>query len=63
MMTVTVIPQDIASDVANEAIEMTAYEDFVVERVKGSAAIIGFYLARRSQSSRKSLAAAVCCDG
>lgn len=31
---VIVIPQGIAGEIANEAVEMTAYEDFVVERVK-----------------------------
>ncbi len=40
---VIVIPADIADEVADEAIEMTAYEDFVVERVKAGEAIIGLY--------------------
>jgi regulator of RNase E activity RraA len=40
---VIVIPQGIAAEVAAEAVEMTAYEDFVVEQVKAGASIIGLY--------------------
>lgn len=40
---VIVIPADIADEVAAEAVEMTAYEDFVVEQVKDGASIIGLY--------------------
>ena len=40
---VIVIPQAIAEDVASEAVEMTAYEDFVVEKVKSGTPIIGLY--------------------
>jgi len=40
---VIIIPADIADDVAAEAFEMTAYEDFVVEQVKAGASIIGLY--------------------
>jgi regulator of RNase E activity RraA len=40
---VIIIPADIADDVAAEAFEMTAYEDFVVEQVKAGATIIGLY--------------------
>ena len=40
---VIVIPAGIASEVADEAVEMTAYEDFVVERVKAGEPIIGLY--------------------
>ena len=40
---VIVIPAGIADDVAAEAVEMTAYEDFVAERVKAGASIIGLY--------------------
>lgn len=40
---VIIIPAHMADDVANEATEMTAYEDFVVERVKAGATIIGLY--------------------
>ncbi len=38
---VIVIPAEIADDVAKEAVEMTVYEDFVVERVKDGASITG----------------------
>lgn len=40
---VIVIPAGIADEIATEAVEMTAYEDFVVERVKAGAPIIGLY--------------------
>jgi regulator of RNase E activity RraA len=40
---VIIIPADIADEIADEAVEMTAYEDFVVERVKGGHTIIGLY--------------------
>lgn len=40
---VIIIPAEIADEIADEAVEMTAYEDFVVERVKGGHTIIGLY--------------------
>jgi regulator of RNase E activity RraA len=40
---VIVIPQEIAAEVAAEAVEMSVYEDFVVEQVKAGASIIGLY--------------------
>ena len=40
---VIVLPAGIADELADEAVEMTAYEDFVVERVKEGATIIGLY--------------------
>lgn len=40
---VIVIPQAIVEDVATEAVEMTVYEDFVVEKVKSGTPIIGLY--------------------
>ncbi|MFT6424675.1 MAG: regulator of RNase E activity RraA [Celeribacter sp.] len=40
---VIVLPADIADELADEAVEMTAYEDFVLEKVKAGAAIIGLY--------------------
>lgn len=40
---VIVIPAGIADEIAAEAVEMTAYEDFVTERVRGGATIIGLY--------------------
>lgn len=40
---VIVIPAHLADEVAEEAVEMTAYEDFVTERVKAGQTIIGLY--------------------
>lgn len=40
---VIVIPAHLAAEVADEAVEMTAYEDFVVDRVKAGVPIIGLY--------------------
>ena len=40
---VIVIPAHLADEIADEAVEMTAYEDFVVEQVKAGASIIGLY--------------------
>lgn len=46
---VIVIPQAIAEDVAAEAVEMTVYEDFVVEKVKAGTPVIGLYPATRPE--------------
>lgn len=40
---VIVIPASIADDIADETVEMTAYEDFVTEKVLAGATIIGLY--------------------
>jgi regulator of RNase E activity RraA len=40
---VIVIPAELADEIATEAVEMTAYEDFVVEQVKAGATVIGLY--------------------
>lgn len=40
---VIIIPADLANDLAAEAAEMIAYEDFVVEQVKKGVSIIGLY--------------------
>ncbi|MDY8108146.1 ribonuclease activity regulator RraA [Fulvimarina sp. 2208YS6-2-32] len=40
---VIVIPAHLADEIADEAVEMTAYEDFVVDQVKAGATIIGLY--------------------
>ena len=40
---VIVIPAGIAGAVADEAVEMTAFENFVAERVRGGASIVGLY--------------------
>ena len=50
---VIVIPAELAEDVAGEAHEMTAYEDFVVEQVKAGASIIGLYPATRTENLEK----------
>lgn len=40
---VIVIPAHLAEEIANEAAEMTAYEDFVAERVRAGQSIRGLY--------------------
>jgi regulator of RNase E activity RraA len=40
---VFVIPAHLADEVADEAVEMTAFEDFVLEEVQGGRSIIGLY--------------------
>lgn len=50
---VIVIPVHMADEVAQEATEMTAYEDFVVEQVKAGATIIGLYPATDESNLEK----------
>lgn len=50
---VIVIPADIADEVAAEAHDMTAYEDFVLEQVKDGATIIGLYPATKDENLEK----------
>jgi len=40
---VIIVPAAIADEIADEAVEMTAFEDFVTEQVRGGASIIGLY--------------------
>jgi len=40
---VIIVPADIADEIAIEAVEMTAFEDLVTEKVRGGATIIGLY--------------------
>jgi len=40
---VIILPAHLADELADEATEMTAYEDFVTERVRGGASITGLY--------------------
>jgi regulator of RNase E activity RraA len=40
---VIIIPAHLADELAAEAVEMTAYEDFVTERVLGGQSILGLY--------------------
>lgn len=47
---VIVVPAALADEIAAEAHEMTAYEDFVVERVRAGESIAGLYPATRQAS-------------
>jgi regulator of RNase E activity RraA len=47
---VIIIPAHIADEIAAEAHEMTAYEDFVVERVRAGDTIIGLYPATKEEN-------------
>ena len=47
---VIVIPAHLADEIAEEATEMTAYEDFVAEQVKAGKTIIGLYPATKDES-------------
>ena len=47
---VIVIPAAIADEVADEAVEMTAFEDFVMEEVRKGRGIIGLYPATDEQT-------------
>jgi regulator of RNase E activity RraA len=47
---VIVIPAHLADEIASEAFEMTAYEDFVTERVQAGQGIFGLYPATDPQS-------------
>jgi len=40
---VIIIPAEIADEIAAEAVEMTAFEDFVIERVRGGQKTLGLY--------------------
>jgi regulator of RNase E activity RraA len=48
---VIVIPAHIADDIANEAVEMTAFEDFVTEQVNAGKSILGLYPATDEQTT------------
>ncbi|WP_340303480.1 ribonuclease activity regulator RraA [Roseobacter sp. HKCCD7870] len=50
---VIVIPAHLAEEVADEAVEMTAYEDFVIEQVQNGATIIGLYPATKEENLNK----------
>ena len=47
---VVVIPAGIADEIAAEAFEMTAFEDFVAEKVKEGRSILGLYPATEEQT-------------
>lgn len=50
---VIVIPAEIADEIAAEATEMTAYEDFALEQVMNGATIIGLYPATKEENLAK----------
>ncbi|WP_395682792.1 ribonuclease activity regulator RraA [Inquilinus sp.] len=47
---VVIIPADIADEIADEAVEMTAFEDFVTEEVMKGRSILGLYPATEDQT-------------
>jgi regulator of RNase E activity RraA len=47
---VVVIPAEIADAIADEAVEMTAFEDFVTEKVREGRSILGLYPATDEQT-------------
>jgi regulator of RNase E activity RraA len=53
---VVVIPAQLADEIAQEAVEMTAFEDFVTEEVKKGRSILGLYPAT-DESTRTEFAA------
>jgi len=50
---VIVIPAHLADEIAEEATEMTAYEDFARDQVQAGATIIGLYPATKEENLRK----------
>ncbi|MBF9036764.1 ribonuclease activity regulator RraA [Rhodobacterales bacterium HKCCE2091] len=50
---VIILPAHLADEIADEAIEMTAYEDFALEQVQGGATIIGLYPATKDENLQK----------
>ncbi|PKR53007.1 ribonuclease activity regulator RraA [Thalassospira marina] len=47
---VIIVPAEIADEIADEAVEMTAFEDFVTEQVLGGKTIVGLYPATNPQT-------------
>ena len=47
---VVVIPAHLADEIADEAFEMTAFEDFVAEEVQKGRSIVGLYPATDEQT-------------
>jgi regulator of RNase E activity RraA len=47
---VVVIPAALAAEIADEAVEMTAYEDFVTDEVRKGRSILGLYPATEEQA-------------
>ena len=50
---VIILPAHLADEIATEAVEMTAYEDFVAEQVRAGATIIGLYPATKDENLEK----------
>ncbi|MBY6161768.1 ribonuclease activity regulator RraA [Mameliella alba] len=50
---VIIIPAHLAEEIAEEAVEMTAYEDFALEQVQNGATIIGLYPATKEENLEK----------
>lgn len=50
---VIIIPAHLADEIAEEATEMTAYEDFVLDQVKAGETIIGLYPATKEENLEK----------
>ena len=50
---VVVIPAHLADEIAEEAIQMTAFEDFVTEQVQAGETIIGLYPATQEETRAK----------
>ncbi len=47
---VVIIPANITDEIAEEAVEMTAFEDFVIEEVRKGRSILGLYPATEEQT-------------
>ena len=47
---VVVIPAHLADEIADEAVEMTAFEDFVTEQVMNGRSILGLYPATKDET-------------
>ena len=50
---VIVIPAHLADEIAKEAVEMTAFEDFALSKVQAGASIIGLYPATKDESLKE----------
>lgn len=50
---VIILPAHLADELADEATDMTAYEDFVAEQVSAGASIIGLYPATKEENLEK----------
>lgn len=50
---VVVIPAEMVEEIANESVEMTSFEDFVMEEVKSGVAVIGLYPPTNPESQKK----------